>query len=100
LRILFFWDCGLSANSRKKEFLLGVFETIGQPTPKELVLLIPYNDIATYGKVLKELTNDNEFQENKVGYDAITFSRPAYTRFTSSFYFAFDGLPKLIVPEK
>jgi hypothetical protein len=90
----------LSANSRKKEFLLGVFETIGQPTPKELVLLIPYNDIATYGKVLKGLTKDNVFQENKVGYDAITFSRPAYTRFTSSFYFAFDGLPKLIVPEK
>jgi hypothetical protein len=55
---LFFWDCGLSANSRKKEFLLGVFETIGQPASKELVLLIPYNDIATYGKVLKGFTKD------------------------------------------
>jgi len=48
----------LSANSRKKEFLLGVFETIGQPASKELVLLIPYNDIATYGKVLKGFTKD------------------------------------------
>ena len=90
----------LPALNRQGVKNIGVFETIGQPTPKELVLLIPYNDIATYGKVLKGLTKDNVFQENKVGYDAITFSRPAYTRFTSSFYFAFDGLPKLIVPEK
>ncbi len=53
-------------------------------------MLIPYNDIATYGKVLKGLTKDIVFLQNKVEYDAITFSRPAYTRFTSSFYFAFD----------
>ena len=79
----------LPALNRQGVEYIGVFETIGQPTPKELVLLIPYNDIATYGKVLKGLTKDNVFQENKVGYDAITFSRPA-----------FDGLPKLIVPEK
>ena len=90
----------LPALNRQGVEYIGVFETIGQPTPKELVLLIPYNDIATYGKVLKGLTKDNVFQKNKVEYDAITFSRPAYTRFTSSFYFAFDGLPKLIVPEK
>lgn len=90
----------LPALNRQGVEYIGVFETIGQPTPKELVLLIPYNDIATYGKVLKGLTKDIVFLENKVEYDAITFSRPAYTRFTSSFYFAFDGLPKLIVPEK
>ena len=90
----------LPALNRQGVEYIGVFETIGQPTPKELVLLIPYNDIATYGKVLKGLTKDNVFQKNKVEYDAITFSRPAYTRFTSSFYFAFDALPKLIVPEK
>ena len=90
----------LPALNRQGVEYIGVFETIGQPTPKELVLLIPYNDIATYGKVLKGLTKDNVFQENKVGYDAITFSRPAYKRFISSFYFAFDGLSKLIVPEK
>lgn len=90
----------LPALNRQGVQHIGVFGTIGQPTPKELILLIPYNDIITYAKVLKGLTKDNVFQENKIGYDSITVSRPAYTRFTSSFYIAFDGLPKLVVPEK
>ena len=60
----------LPALNRQGVEHIGVFETIGHPTPKELVLLIPFNDIATYDKVLKGLTKDNIFQENKVGYDA------------------------------
>ena len=79
----------LPALNRQGVEHIGVFETMGKPTPKELVLLIPYKDITTYSKVLKGLTKDNVFQKNKVGYDAITVSRPAYTRFTNSFYIAF-----------
>ena len=48
----------LPALNRQGVKNIGVFETIGQPTPKELVLLIPYNAIAIYSKILKGFTKD------------------------------------------
>jgi hypothetical protein len=79
---------------------IGVFEAIGEPTPKQLVLLIPYKNIKSYGEVITELQSDSKYLDKRKTYDSVPHDNRAYTRFSSSFYIAFDGLPKIIKPKK
>lgn len=90
----------LPALNRQGVENIGVFEAIGEPTPKQLVLLIPYKGIAQYETVLKFLARDKTYQNDKKEYDAIPVSNRVYTRYSSSFYFAFDGLPQIVKPAK
>ena len=77
---------------------IGVFEALGDPTPKQVVLLIPYNGVSHYEKVLNAMSSDKTYQSDKKVYDAIPISKKVYTRYSSSFYFAFDGLPQMVKP--
>ena len=79
---------------------IGVFESLGEPTPKQIFLLVPYKDIATYGKVVTELESDNTYLEARKVYDAVAHDKRVYSRFSSSFYIAFDGLPQIVKPKK
>lgn len=77
---------------------IGVFEAIGEPTPKKLFLFIPYRDITTYGKLVQTLANDKEYLNKRKIYDAVPHDQRVYSRFSTSFFIAFDNLPKLIKP--
>jgi len=94
----YFEDALLPALNRSGVENIGVFEALGEPTPKQLFLLIPYQDISTYAKVIATLANDGEYINKRKVYDAVPHNKRVYTRFSSSFYIAFDGLPQLVKP--
>lgn len=79
---------------------VGVFEALGEPTPKQLFLLIPYKDIVAYSEVVSILAGDQQYLEERKVYDAVPHDKRVYSRFSTSFYIAFDGLPKLVKPSK
>ena len=94
----YFEDALLPALNRSGVKNIGVFEALGEPTPKQLFLLIPYQDISAYAKVIATLDNDGEYLNKRKAYDAVPHNKRVYTRFSSSFYIAFDGLPQLVKP--
>ena len=79
---------------------IGVFEALGDLTPKQIVLLIPYKDISAYGDVIAALAADTNYLEKRKAYDAVPHNKRVYTRFSSSFYIAFDGLPQIVKPKE
>ena len=79
---------------------IGVFEALGDPTPKVIYLFIPYKNMASYAQVFKALENDKTYLKERASYDIIPQNKKVYNRFTTSFLIAFDGLPKLIKPNK
>lgn len=79
---------------------IGVFEALGDPTPKQIVLLIPYKDISAYGDVIAALAADTNYLEKRKAYDAVPHNKRVYTRYSSSFYIAFDGLPQIVKPKE
>lgn len=93
-------DALLPALNRHGVENIGVFEALGEPTPKQIVMLVPYQDIATYGKVVTGLEKDNTYLKSRKAYDAVPHDKRVYTRFSSSFYIAFDGLPQIVKPKK
>ena len=54
----YFKDAFLPALNRAGVQHIGVFEALGAPTPKQLYLLIPYQDITTYSEVVNALAID------------------------------------------
>ena len=96
----YFKDALLPALNRQGISNVGVFEALGDPTPKQLFLFIPYKSIDAYGKVVGSLADDNDYIASRKKYDALTHTQRVYSRFSSSFYIAFDSLPKLIKPDK
>ena len=79
---------------------IGVFETLGDPIPKQIFLLIPYKNLTSYGRVISGLSLDKNYLEKRKVYDSLSHDKRVYTRFSTSFYIAFDGLPKIVKPKK
>ena len=94
----YFSQALLPALNRQGIENIGVFEAIGDLIPKTLFLLIPYESINTYANVLEALPLDRSFQEKRKKYNAVIPSKPVYGRYSSSFYIAFDGLPRISKP--
>ena len=90
----------LPALNRNGVINVGVFEALGNPTPKQIILLIPYKNISTYAEIIISLTTDKKYLEMRKPYDTLSYDKKVYSRFSSSFYIAFDGLPKLIKPKE
>jgi hypothetical protein len=95
----YFKDAFLPALNRAGVQHIGVFEALGAPTPKQLYLLIPYQDITTYSEVVNALAVDPLYLEKRKAYDAVPHDKRIYSRFSTSFYTAFEGLPQLIKPD-
>jgi len=79
---------------------IGVFEGLGDPTPKQIILIVPHKNILSYGIVINGLATDSKYLEKRKFYDLLPHDKHVYTRFSSSFYIAFDGHPKIIKSEK
>ena len=79
---------------------IGVFEEIGDAMPKKIYVLIPYDGIEHYGTVLKEVKTNALFQKNSAAYNAVSIDKAPYSRFTTSFFNAIDGMPLLASPKQ
>jgi hypothetical protein len=77
---------------------IGVFKEIGKSEPAKIYLLIPYAGMENYISVNAKVKADDDYIKNSQAYNAIAAEKPVYSRFSSSFMIAFDGMPKLIVP--
>jgi hypothetical protein len=78
---------------------VGAFTEIGKSEPARLYLLIPYNSFEEYGKVTMALRTDTALQQASAEYNQIPVENAVYSRYESSLLLAFDGLPKMMVPE-
>jgi len=78
---------------------IGVFDVLGDPTPKVIYLFIPYKSMTIYAQVFEALAKDKTYLKKREAYDALSVNKKVYNRFTSSFLLAFDGMPKLIKPK-
>lgn len=78
---------------------IGVFKEIGKSEPAKIYLLIPYASMDSYLSINAKVKADDDFIKNSQAYNAITVDKPVYNRISSWFMIAFDGMPKLIVPE-
>ena len=77
---------------------VGAFEEIGDALPKKIYLLIAYNDLDSYQKVLGNLKEDQIFLKASEVYHKTAQEDFPVERYVTSLFTAFDGLPKLVKP--
>ena len=78
---------------------VGAFGEIGKSEPPTVYVLIPYTSFEDYIKINQALKSDKEFEKASEEYNKIPVEQPVYARYDASLMIAFDGLPKMIVPE-
>lgn len=77
---------------------VGVFREIGKDEPAKIYVLIPHASMSTYGVSMDALAKDVAYQTASQEYRKL--ERPVYFRFKTTLMRAFDGLPKMIIPQK
>ena len=78
---------------------VGVFKEMSKSEPAKIYLFIPYTGMENYISVNAKVKADDDYIKNSQAYNAIAPEKPVYSRFSSWFMTAFDGMPKLIVPD-
>lgn len=79
---------------------VGVFKEMGKSEPPKIYLVIPFPSMSEYHDIMNQVKSDAVFLKNSQSYDNIPASKAVYTRYSSAFLIAFDGLPKMITPAK
>jgi hypothetical protein len=79
---------------------VGVFTELSKSEPAKVYMVIPFSSFDDYGKTILQLKTDKEFTQATADYDKIPMDQAVYERYDSSLMLAFDGNPKVIVPEK
>ena len=77
---------------------VGAFEEIGDALPKNIYLLITYNELDGYQKVLDNLKEEQVFLKASEAYDKTAQEDFPVERYVTSLFTAFEGIPKLIRP--
>ena len=77
---------------------VGVFTELNPAGQTKLFILIPYESLLHFNKVLVELDSDKVYQQKGAGYLNVPATKPAYERIESSMMKAFANAPKMIVP--
>jgi len=77
---------------------VGVFEELGDALPKKIYLFIPYKNMETFQNTYENLKTDTTFKNASKSYDKTDEQQFPYDTYTSSFFIAFDGFPKVIKP--
>lgn len=79
---------------------VGVFTELSKSEPAKVYMLIPFASFEDYGKTILQLKTDKNFAQASAEYDKIAMDQAVYERYDSSLMLAFDGNPKVVVPEK
>ncbi len=77
---------------------VGVFEEYGLSQPGKIYLLLPYEGMEHFEQVHGSLESDKLFQEQSAAYRSVSPDKVPFTRYTTSLFTAFSGLPKLMKP--
>jgi len=96
----YFTDALIPALNKHGVKNVGVFRETGKNEPPLIYLLIPYSSLSDYERIKEALSKDMDYQKMSESYNKVGVEKPVYFRYESSFMHAFDGLPKMIVPEK
>jgi hypothetical protein len=78
---------------------VGVFTELGKSEPANVYVLIPFASPDAYHTIYNQLKTDTAFATASTEYNQIPVDSAVYWRYESSFMFAFDGLPQMIVPK-
>ena len=79
---------------------IGAFEEIGDAMPKKIYLLIAYDNLEGYQKVLDILKDDSVFLQASEAYHKTAQEIFPVERYVTSLFTAFDGIPKLVKPSE
>ncbi|MGB5228105.1 MAG: NIPSNAP family protein [Eudoraea sp.] len=79
---------------------IGAFEEIGDAMPKKIYLLIAYDNLEGYQKVLDNLKDDSVFLKASEAYHKTAQEIFPVERYVTSLFTAFDGIPKLVKPSE
>ncbi|UCD61660.1 MAG: NIPSNAP family protein, partial [Flavobacteriaceae bacterium] len=77
---------------------IGAFEEIGDALPKKIYLLIAYDDLDDYQKILARLKKDQVFLQASKEYSNTAQEDFPVERYVTSLFTAFDGLPNIVKP--
>ncbi len=76
-----------------------LFKELGDSNPTKLRVLISYPNTSVYLGA-QNLNSDLKYVKEAKKYNSLTPDQAIYNRYSSSLLLAFDGMPKLIDPEK
>ena len=77
---------------------VGVFEEVGDALPKKIYLFIPYENMAVYQKTYEALKNDMVFENASKAYNETDEQNFPYVSYSTAFFIAFKGFPKVVKP--
>jgi len=78
---------------------VGAFSEIGKSEPAKSYLLIPYSSMQDLATIHAQLKKDSDYALASQEYNQLPVDQAPYFRYDTSLMIAFDGLPKLVVPE-
>ena len=77
---------------------IGVFKEVSEDLPRKIYVFIPYADIKSYHKArLLMASNANYSESIRIALSPV--NKPIFNRYETSFYMAFDGMPKMVKPD-
>jgi hypothetical protein len=79
---------------------VGAFSEMSKNEPAIIYLLIAYPSFDDFRKINDALKSDKDYLQAASKYNETPAEKPAYARYDSSLMTAFDGLPKMLTPEK
>ncbi len=79
---------------------VGVFRETGGAEPPKVYLLIPYSSIQLFADMPSRLAADQVYQRTRLAYDTIPVNGQVYYRYDTYLMRAFEGFPKMQIPEK
>jgi hypothetical protein len=85
---------------QKLNIKLGAFEEFDKEDPPKVYTLFVYPSADVYFKLQKELTSNAEYLSAAKTYFELPAAKPVFERYETYLTEAFDGLPKLRMPEK
>jgi hypothetical protein len=78
---------------------IGVFTVIVGPDSPTVYMLLPHKSLEAYAKTGAALGKDAEYQKAGAEFIKTPATEPAFVRIESSLLVAFEGMPKLEVPQ-
>lgn len=79
---------------------LGAFEELDKEDPPKVYTLFVYPSSQVYFQLQKELTTNNDYLTAAKSYFELPAAKPIFERYETFLMEAFDGIPKLRIPEK
>lgn len=85
---------------KKMDILLGSFEELDNEDPPKAYTLFVYPSVQVYFQLQKALSTDSEYLAAAKSYFELPATKPVFDRYETYLMEAFDGIPKLKVPQK